>query len=185
MVSSYFVYYEGSFQKTPLREIVGSNRENPPQRLWSARLSTGVFGLPTCNAGNRGPKESNEVLLSLGNEGLNQFVDLGFISCSVCHPEQTPNFWETVKDKVTREYGLSSLDAFLDKNILPFDARRVTWETVLPITRKVPGRIYLPKDLSEQEVRQFQERFTRIGFTLPPVGYYNPSVPQRFTEYQI
>ncbi|HLD79778.1 MAG TPA: hypothetical protein VJA18_04415 [Candidatus Nanoarchaeia archaeon] len=183
-LTEYFVYIAGSFQKMNLKDLVRSSRDQPQQQVWSARLSTGVFGLPDCKAGNRGPKETNEVLLSLGNEEINKFVDLGFISCPVCRPEETPNFWEIISDRVGRKYGLSSLESYVDKKMLPFDARRLNWEELLPIVGRTPNRIYLPRDLSEQDLVQFQERFTRIRFAFPKVGYYNPAVAERFTEYR-
>ncbi|MBI2125615.1 hypothetical protein HYU08_03605 [Candidatus Woesearchaeota archaeon] len=183
--TEYFVYIAGNFEKMNLKDLLRSNKSQPPQQVWSARLSTGVFGLPGCKAGNRGPKETYEIILSLGEEGINKFVELGFLSCSVCHPEETPNFWETIKDGVSQKYNLSSLESYVDKKMLPFDARRLSWEEILPVTGKVPGRIYLPRDLSEQDLLLFQERFSKIGLKIPTIGYYNPDVPGRFTEYQI
>jgi len=186
MAKDYFVYAGGSFEKIKLKELLEYTKtQHPPLKIWSARLSTGVFGLPDCKAGNRGPKESNEVLLSLGEEGINKFVELGFISCSVCHPEETPDFWETIRSAVSQKYSLSSLESYVDKKMLPFDARRLSWEELLSIMGRAPNRIYLPKDLSEQDLVQFQERFTRIRFALPKVGYYNPAVAERFTEYLV
>ena len=181
--TEYFVYAGGSFEKMTLRELAEYN--HPLLKTWSARLSTGVFGLPHCKAGNRGPKETNEVLLSLGEEGINKFVDLGFLSCSVCHPEDVSRFWEVIKDSLQHKYSISALDDFIDKRKLPFDARRLSWEELLPITGRAPNRIYLPRDLIEQDLVQFQERFTKIGFNLPPIGYYNADAPGRFSEYRL
>jgi hypothetical protein len=193
----YFVYSNGGFKKIALDELA-KRLSLPPEiriskysndgkytNLWSARLSSGLFGLASCEAGNRGPKGYSEVLLSVGDEGLNKLVELGFITCPVCKPENVDGLWDVVKDIVKQAYGLGTLDDFIDKKLLPFDARRVAWEKVLPTTGKAPNRIYLPKGLAMDEVVELQRRFTNIGFSLPPVGYYNPDVAERFTEYKL
>jgi len=192
----YWTFYEGKFNKLSVKELaakvslprdipVSSYSNNLKARLWSARLSTGVFGLTSCVAGNRGPKDCSEVILGIGDEGLNKLVALGFIPCPVCHPEKVDGFWDAVKEAVSQRYGITSLEMFVDKDVLPFDSRRVEWEEILPVVEGVPSRIYLPRNLANDDLLAFSERFERIGFKLPAVGYYDPEAPGRFVEYNI
>lgn len=155
--------------------------------LWSARISTGVFGMTNCSAGNRGPKGKKEVLLAEGNEGLLELIDLGFIPCSVCHPEEKgEGFFDIIEDKVKSMYGLRLSEDFCDKKILPFDARRLNWERITALTDGVPSRIYVPKGLPLDEMNNFADKFwIDTGFRVPPIGYYDSNSPSRFTEYKI
>lgn len=186
---SYFVYLEGWFpryEKFHINELLKDIKEPTPEtRLWSARISTGLMGLTNCEAGNRGPKDYNEVLLAQGNHGLRKLVSLGFITCPVCRPDKVDRFWDIVKDPVKEKYGIESLEDFINKENLPFDSRRLDWKEILSVTGKPPGRIYLPKGLEENELADFKKRFDALGISLPPVGYYNPDVPERFTEYAV
>jgi hypothetical protein len=179
-INRYFVFNNGRFDLISLKEI-----EKLDEQIWSARLSTGLLGLTSCLSGNRGPKSIGEIILSVGDEGLIKLIDLGFITCPACHPEKTDRFWEVTQRKVIKKYCLNTLEDFTNKSKLPFDARRVLWEEILPIIKILPGRIYLPKGLSNEEIIELNKRFIQIGFKLPPVGYYNPEVPGRFSKYQI
>ncbi len=197
----YHVYINNGYEKFTVPELASLlsipsdvriseySNEGPYAKIWSARLSSGLLGLTNCRSGNRGPKSYNEVLLAVGDDGLNKLVDLGFITCPVCLPERIDGFWEAVEDTVMHKYGIkygiNSLDDYTNREILPFDARRVDWKEILPITGNTPNRLYVPKGLSENEVAEFQRRFIGIGFVLPPTGYYDPDAPGRFTEYQL
>jgi hypothetical protein len=195
--NSYFIYHEGEFDRIQLEELAKRlslppdipistySNEGSYGHVWSARLSTGLFGLTSCEPGNKGPKGYSEVILAMGDQGLKKLVELGFITCPACHPENIDGFWGTVQDTVQTKYGISTLEDFVDKRILPFDARRVEWEELLPVIGRVPNRLYIPKDLSDSDLRELNGSFANIGFALPPVGYYNPEVPERFTQYQI
>lgn len=184
----YFVFTEDNFKKYSLRTLAQSLSKCPNDesiKVWSGRLSTGLFGLTNCKSGNRGPKRYNEIILASGNQGLNKLIELGFITCPQCRPEQTRGFWQTIKDSVYKKYSLNSLEEFTNKCTLPFDARRISWEEILPVIKTPPGRIYLPKGLAMEDLIQFQGRFLDNGFNLPQAGYYNPEVPERFTKYLI
>lgn len=183
--TEYVVYYDRNFQRMKLKELVSYSRDTfPLSQIWSARLSTGIFGFPHCSAGNRGPKGSKEIILSLGNQGLDDLAKLGFVSCSVCHPEEVPGFWDAIKLHALGRHSLENLEDYLDRKKLPFDARRINWEIILPQTG-VPNRIYLPQGLSQEALLKFQKRFNGVGFTLPLLGYYDPKGAARFTEYKI
>lgn len=182
----YYVFFENNYHKLSLRELVKyKNQQEIPPKIWSARISTGLLGLTSCKAGNRGPKDYDEVLLAVGDEGLKKLINLGFITCPVCHPENTKDFWETIRKDVKDKYAIDSLDDFVNKEVLPFDARRVDWEEIMPVIKKTPNRIYLPKGLSDNELLSFKIRFDDLGMKLSPIGYYNPDVPGRFTEYKL
>ncbi|HKL24551.1 MAG TPA: hypothetical protein VJ912_04400 [Candidatus Nanoarchaeia archaeon] len=183
-MKNYYIYNNEKFTKKPLKEIA-EYAFNKKENIWSARISSGLFGLTNCKAGNRGPKKYNEIILGIGNEGLNKIIDLGFITCPVCKPEKTANFWEIIKYKVNEKYNINTLENFTDKNILNFDARRIKWEEILPIINNVPNRIYIPKNLSKKEIKDFKNRFLKTGFKIPAIGYYSPNVSERFTKYDI
>jgi len=180
----YYAFVDGGYRKIGLKELV-SYKRNSGKKIWSARLGTGLFGFTSCESGNKGPKEFNEVLLSTGDEGLSKLVQLGFITCPACMPEKSSGFWEVIQNIVYLRYGLKTLEDYTNKEALPFDARRVEWEEVLPVTGKTPNRLYIPKDVSSDNLLRLKKRFERFGFSLPPVGYYNSAVPEKFTEYKV
>jgi hypothetical protein len=197
----YYVYVDGKFQLYSLG-ILAKRMEISPQTristyggegkhpdLWSARLSTGLFGLPNCVPGNRGPKGHSEVILAVGDEGLSKLVDQGFITCPSCHPEDGDTwFWHVIKKPVRTRYGITRLEDFTDKNILPFDARRIDWEEILPVTRQAPNRLYLPEGVPADELIALRERFAELGHVLPHVGYWNHKAQENtdpFVEYVI
>jgi hypothetical protein len=193
----YFTYVNGKFDCIHLRELakqlalpaetrISAYSNNPGTvKVWSARLSSGLFGLTSCESGNRGPKDYNEVILSVGNEGLKKLVELNFIPCPSCHPEKIDGFWDVVKCLVKNKYGINTLEDYVNKKFLTFDARRIKWEEILPMIGKAPNRIYVPRCLSNNDLLVFKKRFTDLGFSLPSVGYYNADAPERFTEYKI
>lgn len=181
----YFCYLNGEFQNLSLFDIARYRLQNLKPAIWSARLSTGVFGLTSCKAGNKGPKGFNEVILGIGGEGLRTIVELGFIPCPVCRPDKINGFWEAARRVAQRRYGPISLEQFLDKEFLPFDSRRLCWEELLPLLGKTPGRCYIPAGVSDLELKAMQYRFAKLGFDLPAVGYYDPGAEDRFTEYAL
>lgn len=151
--------------------------------LYSARLGTGLLGKIDCPSGRRGPAGRNEVILALGGSGLSRLVEFGFTTCPTCLPEDSEEFWESIKGTVKIKYGIDSLDDFTDKSVLPFDARRVDWETIVPITRAFPNLLYVPKGLDEFELDSMRTRFTSIGVPLPRIGYYDGDAPDAFAGY--
>lgn len=158
---------------------------------WSARISTGVFGMTNCSPGNKGPKGKKEVLLADGSEGLLELIDLGFIPCSVCHPEEKEEgFFDIIEDKVKSMYGLRLSEDFCDKQKLPFDARRLDWERIANIAWGLPGRIYVPEKLSATEIQEFAAclknvQSSSLNSSIPPIGFYDRNSPTRFTEYKL
>jgi hypothetical protein len=184
--SFYYVIVDGQYLAWDLWDLVKFLRsQNPRPLVWSARLSTGLFGLTNCPAGNRGPKNKNEVLLAIGNDGLNQLINLGFITCPVCRPENMPNFWAIAREAVFRKYSIRSFAGFTNKDILPYDARRVDWEKIIPVVRQWPNRLYVPRGLSEKELRELKSRIQEINFGFPLVGYYDASSPGGFVQFQL
>jgi hypothetical protein len=139
--------------------------------IWSARLSTGLFGLTNCPSGNRGPKNDNEIMLFVGDEGLRELIKLGFISCPSCHPEKI-NIWDKISDIVIRKYGIDNIKDFTDKKVLPFEIRRINWGKILPIIGKSPSRFYMPAGLTKEEVNDFKNRIVELGCEVPSLGYY-------------
>lgn len=180
-MNTYSVYKDGDYREMTAKEFFSYGE----QGLWSARLSSGLMGRPDCSAGNRGPKNKHEVLLAIGDGGLEKLINLGFITCPVCKAEETEGFWDKIELAVSSRYGITALEDFTNKAILSYDARRLDWEEILAATGGVPNRIYLPKDLTEEELIEFKERFQAMGLTLPQVGYYDPKAETHFTEYTI
>ena len=182
----YHVYMDGTDREMTTRELVGvlRQREDRPD-IWSARLSTGLLGRTDCPAGNRGPKGYSEVVLAVGDEGLEKLVDLGFIPCPTCRPEDEPGFWDAVEHAVSERYELDSVYDFADKGVIGYDARQVDWEAVLPVIGAAPNRLYVPQGLGEGELVELRERFDALNVELPPVGYYDRDAPGRFHEYAV
>jgi hypothetical protein len=194
--SSYLIYdraqrQAGSWHFSSLRDIVTDYLQGEPRsRLWSARLSTGLFGLTSCESGNRGPKGSSEVILAVDGGGVRELVQLGFIPCPSCHPERFGeedgySFWPAVKDVASHLYKVETLEDFLDKKKVPFDAGRVRFETFLPTIGATPGRIYLPKESLDWDVQALVERFDLMRLPLPALGFYDHTSPSRFTEFPL
>lgn len=170
-------------------ETVRARQETQPkQYIWSARLSTGIFGLHDCKSGNNphAPKGESEVMLAVGDFGLSGLIDLGFIPCPTCHPEDnTTDFWEKAKDAIQKKYpDLTDIRQFADKSVVPFDSRRVNWEELAPHLTALPNRLYVPEGLGDEDLRSIKLRFESMGFTLPPVGCYVNGAPW-FKEYNI
>lgn len=175
---SYYIYEQGRLRPQGLRKIFYSSEKLSTEPIWSARLSSGLLGLTDCSAGNRGPKNINEVILARGHEGLAYLIWLGFTPCPSCHPENEPQFWPSARGPIEICYHLDDEKDFLK---IDFDARRLRWEE-LPVT---PNRLYVPPDLDSTELFQLWERFTRLGKALPPVGYYDREAPGHFRQYAI
>jgi hypothetical protein len=179
----------GKLENLSLRQVVDLIKEQEPRpQVWSARLASGLFGLIDCPAGNSkyAPKGENEVLLAVGDTGLRQLIDFGFLPCPSCHPEETENFWEKIKQIIECNYPeLTDAKQILDRNLVPFDARRVEWEIIAPHLSKMPNRLYILPGLGDGEVEKFKQRINSLGFMLPPTGFYDHNAPTRFTEYII
>lgn len=176
---SYFTWYYGRWMSFPARFILTGLDDT----VYSARVSTGLFGRTDCVAGNRGPKDSKEVILGSGEQGLVRLLSLGFIPCDVCKPEFS---WEGIESTVNELYGITSESDFRDKNVLGYDARRLDWEKIVSITGGLPGRIYLPPGLKRREVKRFAKRLRphlKAGNTA--LGFYDHESPNHFTEYKV
>lgn len=162
--------------------------------LWSAR-QTGLFGECDCKSGNgrrnnekaaqrrKVPKNKNEVILAFGQEGLEKLIEWGYIPCPSCTPEANKFFYGQALAAICNVYGFADPTYFANKNVLGYDARRIKWEEILPIVGGTPNRIYLPKGLKLGELRDFRDRFLKIGFNLPPVGYMDRGAHGGFVEY--
>lgn len=172
---TYFTWYYGMWMSFPARFIL----DGLDDIVYSARISTGLFGRTDCVAGNRGSKDSKEVILAAGETGLVKLIELGFIPCDVCKPAFS---WGGVEETVEALYGITSEADFRNKEILGYDARRLDWKAVISIIGGLPGRIYLPKGLKKREVKKFAKRLKPHTTTL---GYYDHDSPNRFTEYKV
>lgn len=176
-------------QNLTLRETMRVREETDSGAyVWSARLSTGLFGKHDCPSGNASyaPKGASEVMISVGKIGLAEVIDLGFIPCPTCHPENSPNFWEDAENAIEFNYPqLENIQQFADKNVVPFDSRRVNWEALAPYLTTLPNRLYLPKGLTEDNLRLLEIRFKLLNFKLPPMGYYDHDAPGHFFEYKL
>jgi len=181
----YVVFFSKNISiRTPLRELYDyfdPKSESP--KIWSARLSTGVLGLPDCKIGNLGPKGLHEVILGVGNDGLKALIDFGFITCPACEPEKNYSFWDAIKNNVEKKYCINTLEGFVDKSLLGFDSRRVDWETLFHRVNGTPNRLYVPPGLDNQELRDIQGRFRKMRLALPAVGYYDEKAEEYFTPY--
>lgn len=174
---------DNAYTSASLLRIFRHARKYFDREVWSARIGTGLLGLPNCRSGKRGPSGKGEVLFGLGNEGLLGIVSLGFIPCPTCQPEKTPGFNQTIAPAAEKRYNLTAKE-FADKNRLPYDGRRVDWETIVSINGRLPSRIYVPLGLTINEQEEFANRIKRLGLLdSVAVGYYNHSVPDHFTEY--
>lgn len=183
---SYLTFHDHNLSQTPLSEIVKLRQEREMGFIWSARLSTGLFGLSNCSAGNRGPIGNNEIILAAGDEGLQFLIRTGFIPCPSCHPEDVPRFFKAASKTILDSYGRElNPYSFADKTLIPFDSRRVHWDTLLPLIGDTPDRLYLPKGLGMVDLISLKERFEDIGFQLPPVGYYDRNAQGHFYQYTI
>ncbi len=160
------------------------NKEDGPF-IWSARLATGIFGLPSCRFGNLGPKGPGEVILAVDDEGLGNLIRNGFVPCPDCRPENKPAFWTGGAPKAIRETYMTDDPAVIFK--LPYDARMVNWEGILPVIKAVPGRLYVQQKLHVKELLDLKRRFTDLDFPLPITGWWDHKITSGdpFTPYEI
>lgn len=181
----YYAFDSGQLSLRSLRKFYPfiTGKEKGPM-IWSGRLSTGIFGLPTCPAGNKGPLGPSEVILAPGDEGLAYLIRSGFRACPTCHPEDVPGFWDDASKPIKEAYFLNEPMAFLS---LPFDARQLPWEEILPIIKAVPNRLYIPPGLNEKDLLDLKRRFNSLGYPLPQPGWYNPEIQSddQFIPYQM
>jgi hypothetical protein len=161
---------------------LGDILTNYDSDVYSARLGTGILGNPHCSAGNRGPSDSGEVLFAVGDDGLRKLIKLGFRTCPVCKPHESIGFWNIAKDAIMEKYpSIKSVEDFV---MLPFDARDVNWEEIA-LFAGLPGRLYVPKGLSTDDLASLKKRFDASGLKLPKVGWYDREKPDRFSEYDL
>lgn len=185
----YFFFDRGGWAKDSLREVVEARREHQgiERQIWSARLSTGLFGLPDCPAGNRSgtPKGEKDVILARGSMGLIPLIGLGFISCPACHPELTEGFTQAAALLVLVKYKLlESYEQWFDRSLVPFDAARVNWEGLAKVGIGLPPRLYLRARLVPAEVVAVRQRLAKLTSELPELGYYDRNAPGHFVVYE-
>lgn len=174
---TYWTLTGGGWRRLALREIVDLDLG----QVWSGRLSTGLFGLHECRAGNRGPKSATEVIVAPGDAGLEWLIRGRFRPCPVCKPHETDGFRDKTHILIRHKYG--SFRQFTDPTSVPYSAAPLPWEEILPVTGATPNRLYLSPDLSARDITRLRNRFARLGHDLPPVGYYDKDAPGRFREY--
>jgi len=147
-------YINGRFSLLDKRDLVKERKNNS---IWSLRLSTGIFGYTNCDVGNRGPKGRGEIMLAVGEEGLNKTIEFGFLPCPMCKPYLEHSFWDKISNTANKIYCVNSLEEFMDREKIPFDARRVSWEEILPVFEGTPSRLYVPKELDNPELIGLKE----------------------------
>ncbi|MBI4450854.1 hypothetical protein HY642_02680 [Candidatus Woesearchaeota archaeon] len=179
MRDSYILYKDCAYFQPTLKTVVKWGRQSA---LYSTRLGTGIFGDPHCAAGNRGPPGRSEVLFAVGDIGLVKLVKLGFVPCPVCKPHEQPDFWRIAGKAIVQTYVQPHfLKHREDLMSLPYDARRVDWEFLLPLTGS-PGRMYVPRGLPDADVEEFRDRLRKL-YAKPVIGYYDRDAPGRFVQY--
>lgn len=152
---------EGYQIKTLLSIFQDSRDKN--ETVWSARIGTGILGKPGCSSGKRGPGGITEVLFGQGDEGLLALVNLGFIPCPKCKPQEVRGFTSVVDSLVKKKYGLSG-NEFSDKKKLSYDPRnRLNFENIFQMTGGFSNRIYIPDKLSNEELNQFRKKLENIA----------------------
>lgn len=184
----YFFFDRGGWAKDSLREVVEARKEHQgiERQIWSARLSTGLLGLPGCPAGNRpgAPKGEKDIILARGSIGLIPLIGLGFISCPACHPELTEGFAQAAALFVLAKYKLESYEQWFDRSLVPFDAARVNWEGLAKVGIGLPPRLYLRARLAPAEVAAIRNRLVKLASELPELGYYDRKAPGHFVVYE-
>lgn len=183
MNEKYIVYSEDFPQDLTLRELSTQLENKGYPEVWSARIGTGLFGLTSCPAGNKGPKSRSEVLLGVGEYGLNTLIEYGFLPCPVCKPLDTniyPDIWKVIEFEATDRYSDIGIEG-LKK--IPYDIRELDLEFILVRTKEAPERFYLPEGLSDFEVQDFVSRLSNFSVTPKKLGFYDPSSETNFTEY--
>lgn len=143
----------------------------------SGRLGTGIAGLTLCESGNKGPKARNETIIFIGRQGLIESVNLGFLPCPTCKPDETIfDYWSIVEPAITERFGFLNPKTYIDRSILRFDAMRVDLEKLLPFIEKLPGRLYIRPNLSEEELSKRKKRLlTMVGQkgNIPALGFFD------------
>ena len=183
----YWTLSGDEFRPMHLRALIGYLQSQKPRpAVWSARLSTGIFGHTDCPSGNRSPKGTNNVLLAVGDNGLRGLIELGFIPCPDCKPEQADGFWMVAAGIVGIKYGITTLKEFVDKDVaLPHDVMRVNWEILVPRMRTWPDRLYVKQGLDADTLADIASDIKAIGYGLPDIGYYDQDSSEHFTRYTI
>lgn len=156
----------------------------------SLRLSGGFFGSMACPAGNLpvAPKSRSEVVLAIGSGGVKELVRLGALPCPACTPLEDQLIRSLAGEAAEERYG--TVAEFCDREKHPFDTAALNWETLLPLTGRLPSRLYLRAGMDGEDLLQLAERFRRLGAELKQgqPGWYNPAVPEGtdpFTPYQL
>ncbi|MFW5871660.1 MAG: hypothetical protein ACOCUT_00990 [bacterium] len=176
-MNTYWTYHTGNFEETSVRNILNFRKEGEP--IFSGRLSTGVFGNYDCPVGNVGPKSTSEVIVAIGDEGLEELIHLGFSPCQKCTPLENYPFDEKIAELVYEMYGSESMSEF---SKLPLDARRVTYETIIPMIQGIPGRLYIPAGVNTKDVHEQRERFAALKYGTPIIGWMDENF--EFREYE-
>lgn len=191
---SYATFDDGGALRYMHPRDLAEMREHPEDygEMWTGRIATALYGFssvpgkehaPThvrhCSSGNRGPTGREEILIAFGNS-LRMLVELGFIPCPSCHPEQSQGHWDVVGPTVGALYHLDSIAEFSDKYTLPFDPRRLSWETIAEMTGGLPSRIYIGPTMTAEEAWELHQRLGKIQTKIPPIGYYDRTALGRF-----
>jgi hypothetical protein len=180
------IFGKDELELMSMREFNGSlDMDFDREKIFYAVLSTGGFGIRGCDVMKPGfvPKGPSAVAYAPGYDGLRGLVELGFIPCVVCHPENSIEFWDTISDIVKRKYGIDELQDFADKSNIYYDASRYDWEKIFPKIGARPDRIYLRTGATADEVHSARERLHKMGFSFEHIGFFDPS-NNEWTEYK-
>lgn len=167
----------------PLRRMLLKDPEKTRNSVLSLRLSTGIIGELDCPSGDADyvPRNKNEVIIGLGDQGIKALLALGGLPCISCHSGEKLARLFPIELERSLKVDLSYAN---DTNFLVnnYDARRLDWSQILQLG-VVPGRFYTRPDLGDQEVSEIVARFESARLSAPTIGYYDRRREDRFYKY--
>lgn len=159
----------------PLRRMLLESPEETRSLVKSLRLGTGIIGELDCSSGDAdyAPRNRNEVVIGIGELGIQALIGLGALPCISCHSgERLAGLFPI---------GLKINDiGFLVNN---YDARRLNWPQLLQLG-VAPNRIYTRPNLGDDEVMDVVDMFERADLPVPAIGYYDRSRTDKFNRYK-
>lgn len=167
----------------PLRRMLLKSPEETRNSVLSLRLSTGIIGELDCPSGDADyvPRNNNEVIVGLGNQGIKALLELGGLPCITCHSGEKLARLFPAELKASLK---TDLDRARDTDFLigNYDARRLNWPGIVKLG-VVPGRFYTRPGLGSREVSAIAALFENAGLPAPAIGYYDRGREDRFYRY--
>lgn len=166
----------------PLRRLIVNNPEIR-NSVMSLRLGTGIIGELDCPSGDsdKVPKGKNEVILGIGQQGIEALLQLGALPCISCHSGKR---LATISSRFLEEVLETDISHADDTNFLvnKYDARRLNWQKILPLGI-APSRLYTRPGLNAQDVLTIEEQFKKAQVAIPLIGFYDRTREDRFFRY--